>query len=824
MTEEQFLFAAFFHDIGKLLERSKSLELSKDIAASNSYAHAKYSAQLVRAVQNPGEGAKSKYDLSSTYLGKVCSQEVEEAVLFHHRPRNVEEKIIQLADWLQSSEREEKEEREHYLEVALSFPFHWVDPSLNPLFYSVAPLSLDNIMPVKKEEAKTGSRSYQKLSQEFLERLRLVEDFEQLLSLSEIYLSQIPAQTTGFESDISLFDHLRLTAALAHCLYRDYQKGLLKERELEDCKEWLRRDYSDSWHPPVLEKHLFWLVRLDLSGIQRFIFNVTSKQAARMLKGRSVYLDLLVRYVVKHLLKKVEISPANIIYLGGGNAEVLVPLVEEALLEDVRRRVSEILWEFHYGELYLAMEWLPLSFEGLFNFIEKREELHERLEVRKKKRFEELGEEKFYQSLFVPRDEELVEGESCSVCHRRGQEIVSEEERRCEACQSFVDLTDQLKNAQYLLEKEIKPLESAPRTLFDVFRCLGFEVKFYKEPAGSGKVYLLEEISLDLPGEERLADGFLLGSFRIPVGDFRKLAGRDNEVEIHSSEEEERIGDTRLGYLKMDVDNLGHIFAELSRMEQERGKRRRTTALSRYRALSRRMELFFGGYVVDLINSDSAKKETLGGAFYPVFSGGDDLFVIGRWDDIVALAQKIRNNFAEYTNHSRRITLSGGVALFPYNFPVIRASRLVEEELEEAKNRCYPEDHKDPSWIHKDKIGILGEVLSWKEYQKMKELYEELARGVKEEKVSRAIFKRIERSLSGLTPIIEESLQGKVSPPRIWRFLYYLRDYPKLAQDIEQIVLSNLFEEIKIRNPRLVLVAGRLAALATRKTEDKQKV
>lgn len=822
MTEEQFLFAAFFHDIGKLLERSRSLELSEDIAASNTYAHAKYSAQLVRAVQSPGEGAKDKYDLSSTYLGRVCSKEVEEAVLFHHRPRNVEEKIIQLADWLQSSEREEKEEREHYLEVALSFPFHWVDPSLNPLFYHVDKLSLDNLMPVKKEEAKTGSRSYQKLSQEFLGRLRLVEDFEQLLSLSEIYLSQIPAQTAGFESDISLFDHLRLTAALAHCLYRDYQRGLLKERELEDCKEWLKRDCSDSWYPPVLEKNLFWLVRLDLSGIQRFIFNVTSKQAARMLKGRSVYLDLLVRYVVKHLLKKVEISPANIIYLGGGNAELLLPLVEETLLEDVRRRVSEILWEFHYGELYLAMEWLPLTFEDLFNFIEKRAELHERLEVCKKRRFRELGEEKFYQSLFVPRNEGLTEGESCSVCHRRGKEIVSEEERRCEACQSFVELTDQLKNAQYLLEEEVKPLENAPRTLFEVFKCLGFGIRLSEKSAGSGKVYVLEEIALDLGknGKKQLADGFLLGSFRTPIRDFKKMATERNSSCGQSSQ----IGDTRLGYLKMDVDNLGRVFAELSRMEEERSRKRRATALSRYRALSRRIELFFGGYVVNLINSDSAKKETLGGAFYPVFSGGDDLFVVGRWDDIVALAQEIRDEFAKYTNCSKRVTLSGSVALFPYNFPVIRASHLVEEELEEAKNRCYPEGRRDSSWVYKDKIGILGEVLTWKEYQVMKKLYEELARGVKEEKVSRAIFKKIERSLSGLAPIIEESLQGKVSPPRIWRFLYYLRDYPELAQDIEQIVLSNLFEEIKIRNPRLVLVAGRLAALATRKTEDKQKV
>jgi CRISPR-associated protein Csm1 len=836
MTEEQFLFAAFIHDLGKLLERSKSLELSEDIAATNTYGHAKYSAQLVRSVQSGSEGAKGEYDLSSTYLGRVCSEEVEKAVLFHHRPQTVEEKIIQLADWLQSSEREEKEEKEHYLDVPLVFPFIWVDRDIEPLFYSIAPLELksnsskndcNSFLPTQKEKAKKGSQEYQKLAVQFLAKLRLVRDFEQLVNVCEIYLSQVPAQTVGYESDISLFDHSRLTAALAHCLYRDYQKGLLREKDLDDGKEWLRRDIDDSWSPAVLNKELFWFVKLDLSGIQRFIFNVTSKQAARMLKGRSVYLDLLVRYVVKHLLKKAGVSSVNIVYLGGGNAELLLPLVEESLLEEVRCRVSEILWELHHGEIYLAMEWLPLTLEGLFNFIEKREELHERLDIRKIKRFVELGEEKLYQQLFVPQGEGLGEGESCSVCHRRRKEIVSEEERRCEVCQSFVDLTDQVREAKYLLEREVEPSDALPRTVFDIFRSLGFDVKFARNFSHDTRVYILEDVSLNIEGEkERLADGFLLGSFRIPVGDFRKLAGKEDETENHSSDEAEKVGDTRLGYLKMDVDNLGRIFAELVQKEKERSERRRTTALSRYRALSRRIELFFGGYVVNLLTdnknkSNDASSRTL---FYPVFSGGDDLFVIGRWDNIVNLAEEIRNKFAEYTNHSKRITLSGGIALFPYNFPVIRASHMVEEGLEQAKNLSYPEDWEDPSWIYKDKVGILGEVLSWKEHQLMKELYEELAAGVKEGKVSRAIFKKIERSLSGLTPIIEESLQGKIHPPRIWRFLYYLRDYPRIAQKIEQMVLNNLFKEVKIRNPRLVLVAGRLAALATRKVQDKQKV
>lgn len=836
MTEEQFLFTAFIHDLGKLLERSKSLELSEDIAAADTYGHAKYSAQLVRAIRLSVEKANNSYDLTSSYLSKVCCEEVERAVLFHHRPQTTEGIIIQIADWLQPSEREESAEtsNQYYLNIPLASPIRLVDGKAEPRFYSIAPLALAGLMPQKEEEAKKGSKAYQELTKNFLENLRLVKDFEQFVSLCEVYLSQVPAQTVGYESDISLFDHSRLVAALAHSLYRNYKKGLLAENDLRECREWMKKDTNDSFYPAVLDKNLFCFFKLDLSGIQNFIFSVTSKHAARMLKGRSVYLDLLVRYVVKRLLREVGVTSVNIIYLGGGNAEVLLPLVDENALKEIRQEMVKILWEMHRGEVYLAMEWLPLTFKDLFNFIEKRSELHERINLRKRRRFEELGEEELHRLLFLPQDEEVQEGESCSICYRKGKVVVSEGERRCEICQSFVELTDLLKDSQYLVEKEIKPVKKAPQGVFDIFECLGFNISFTKYPPADGKVYVLERISLSLDDEEKhgrqnkektLADGFLLGSFQTPVRDFEALAKGEGEngSNSNSNHNELQAGDVRLGYLKMDVDNLGSIFAELSRLDKERGDKFKKTALSKYRAFSRRMELFFGGYVVNLIvpkeNSSSKRK------FYPVFSGGDDLFIIGKWDDIVVLASEIRNKFAEYTGYSRRVTLSGGIAFFPYNFPMIRASHLVEEELEKAKNWFYPEDRSDPSWFFKDKMGILSEVLTWEEYKKMRELSQELAEKVKNGEVSRAIFKKIDRSLRGFTPIIESSLRGVASPPRIWRFLYYLRDYKELAQEMEQIILENLFGEVKIRNPRLVLVASKIAAMATRKTrENKQKI
>lgn len=60
-----------------------------------------------------------------------------------------------------------------------------------------------------------------------------MEDFEQLLLLYEYYFSNVPAQTVGFEPDISIYDHSRITTALSHILYKNYTNGILTREDLE---------------------------------------------------------------------------------------------------------------------------------------------------------------------------------------------------------------------------------------------------------------------------------------------------------------------------------------------------------------------------------------------------------------------------------------------------------------------------------------------------------------------------------------------------------------------------------------------------------------
>ncbi len=53
--------------------------------------------------------------------------------------------------------------------------------------------------------------------------------------------------------------------------------------------------------------------------------------------------------------------------------------------------------------------------------------------------------------------------------------------------------------------------------------------------------------------------------------------------------------------------------------------------------------------------------------------------------------------------------------------------------------------------------------------------------------------------------------------------MYFLRDHRSIAEKLEAVLLDNLLGRERIRNPRLVLVANRLAEMSTRKEEKKSR-
>src|SRR5690606_10670370 len=158
---------------------------------------------------------------------------------------------------------------------------------------------------------------------------------------------------------------------------------------------------------------------------------------------------------------------------------------------------------------------------------------------------------------------------------------------------------------------------------------------------------------------------------------------------------------SRLGILRMDVDNLGDLF--IRRVPEKQRN------LATYATLSSQLDMFFSGYL-NVIR----KKENYRNHVNILYAGGDDVFAIGRWKEIVDFSLEIREAFRRFIGGRGDITLSAGISLVGGKFPISKAADLAGEAEAEAKK--YMGNGK----IHKDALTFLETTLSWDEFHEIR--------------------------------------------------------------------------------------------------------
>ncbi|MDP2660501.1 MAG: hypothetical protein Q8R28_07215, partial [Dehalococcoidia bacterium] len=237
----------------------------------------------------------------------------------------------------------------------------------------------------------------------------------QLLGLLQTFTWAVPSDTQELVPDVSLFDHMRTTAAIAACLYY----------VIEDTGVWEEAAVVDR------EAERFILAVGDVSGIQEYIFGVATaedigKGIARRLRARSLFVQLLSETVPLQILRSLDLPLTNTIMASGGKFYLLLPRTAsvEAVLTEVQRRLDG--W-FHHemnGLLALNLAWAPFSGAELaggqehgFGGVVKR--AMDRLAGRKDQRFREVlqrggrwQEESF---VFPPF---AVDQQACASCHK----------------------------------------------------------------------------------------------------------------------------------------------------------------------------------------------------------------------------------------------------------------------------------------------------------------------------------------------------------------------------------------------------------------------
>ena len=483
-------------------------------------------------------------------------------------------------------------------------------------------------------------------------------------------MSTVPSSTnTGESPDISLYDHSKVTAAVGACI----SEYLLDRGETDYFTALVQQEQS------FRLQQAFLLYSADFSGIQKFIYSVSTRNALKSLRSRSFFLELCMEHYIDELLQLCGLSRANLLYSGGGHCYVLLPNTEKAVraIQAWNTRFNDFLIEQFGVRLYLADGYTPCSANDLTNTPAEEapyQAMFHRVshQVAKKKlhRYSVQQLRRMYQSHQDPGQRE------CRICGRTDALHDGEEDTCiCLWCALFESLSRKIQGQDvYVVSRDAAGADfTLPAAQGELSFILTNEARARQLLAGEGvaRVYT----------KNRFCAG-LRCSTRIYVGDY----AADNSMAALAGASE---GVPRLGVCRMDVDNLGQSFVSgyECAAESDPVKRQHFVTLSRTAAFSRQMSLFFKGYINPILSGEFEHCRALQVAV--VYSGGDDVFLIGAWNHVIRAAQRIDEQFTAFNGGS--LTLSGGIGLYGEKYPI----RLAADETAELEQRAKNEPGKN---------------------------------------------------------------------------------------------------------------------------------
>jgi len=829
---EKIAFSALLHDIGKFWQRTGEKPLGYEDFTEKDYglhgAHAKWSAAFVE-----------RFIPNKDWVDRW-------AILTHHNPKNRISKLIAVADWLSAGERREEEQKQP---IYLRSIFDSIELSLKPpgekFYYPLKPLSLkkeaNNWELFPKPNFSEGS--YDSLWKQFTEeieklnRLKLSSSnyLETLFYLLKKYTWCIPSAYYRSIPDVSLFDHSRITAAIAICL----QKDRISEDQLDELLKGLREKSS------ILQKPIFLLIGGDISGVQDFIYTITSAGAAKGLRGRSFYLELLNEAVSRYLLRNLGLSVLNLIYLGGGNFYFIAPLSVRERFYELKREVSEKILKLHKGDLYFALGEVEITPGDLITSEEfktstwamKIDELFEKLNQTKNSRFMELDKDSFFENILQPvgeggEPEKDGKPKFCQICQEEGD--IEEEEgiRKCSLCKSFEELGEDIVKANWLVFKEVNPVSPDQETIGykNALKSFGIEVKFPAkieeiEESFSGvalKVvdYKSNEANFIIFAKKKLdiAYGFEFYPKVTPLITIKENNKEEKRIATFNEIASKSQGIKRLGILRMDVDNLGKIFRE--------GLGWRTSA-SRLATVSFMLSSFFKGWLGLICQEFNNSGK---GLVYLTYSGGDDLFLVGSWNLMPEIAKRIKEDFEKFTCRNPNLSISAGITIVPEKFPVYKAAQLAKYALDDQAKKVSRK--KDGVLIEKSAISFFGQPLGWEEFEiaeKLKsDLYELIKNGVPRGFLSRlftiySLYARNEQEkvFELLKPEVSlEDYKKRIFYEKwLWRLVYHLSRFKVFYKNQERLLEELQKKLIEEKWISLLGFASRWVEFLTRKTD-----
>lgn len=484
-----------------------------------------------------------------------------------------------------------------------------------------------------------------------------------LLEVLESTLSFIPSSTSQTEvADISLFDHVKMTAAFGSCILQ-----YLKKNHIANYRKVLWEDTASFY-----EKEVFLLYSMDISGIQDFIYTISNDGALKNLRARSFYLEILMEHMIDELLTATGYCRTNLIYCGGGHAYLLLDHTEETIqnIQKFEKDMNRFFMETFSISLYLVGGMAPCSANDFKNepdgsYSAVFREVANQISKKKSQRYTKED------ILFLQQGNQADMERECKVCKR----VDLLEDDICRICSAIQNFSNKIQKEAFFVVLDQNESENAlplPHNKYLIAESKENLQKRLREQKNYVRAYCKNEMytGLDI-------------STKLWVGDYKKGNTFEDLADVS-------CGIKRLGILRADVDNLGQAFVK--GFESKKHGNQYVT-ISRTATFSRKLSIFFKRHINTLLENGVYNLRDRNGEtgeternIAIVYSGGDDVFVVGAWNDIIGFAVDLHKSLKKFSQGT--LSLSAGIGMYPSKYPIAAMAREVGELEECAKS--YP--------------------------------------------------------------------------------------------------------------------------------------
>ena len=531
------------------------------------------------------------------------------------------------------------------------------------------PLNINNdkiIYPTPKSELNENNIDFEKLKSDLKDID--INNINSVINSIKKLSSYIPySSKERISYDISVYDYIKVKSALISSLYH-YKNGL-------------NYDALDN------NENYFALLSADISGIQRFIYTISSKGALKSLRARSFYLEIMLEHIIDEILEKFNLYRVNLLYSGGGHFYIILPNLKNLneIAKEIKEKINDWFIKEFSIDLYIAIDYKEFSFKDLENTKNIFKSLSQKLSYDKQRRYntEQL------KTILTPKENKS--DFECSICHTSSKNTKERDNDLGYACEICYNL---YKAGKYLANEEddiviidnknnldSETIVELPSISQNNERYLYF---------GNESVNIIRTYSKnDLKNE----------NINLYIGNYNF---KNNLSDLISFEDllENTNGVKRIAVLRCDVDNLGQAFingfGEYSDIF-------RTSSLSRHLSLFFKYYINFvckgniGFYNFSLYSNEKYfNKEK---RIVIVYSGGDDVFLVGYWLDVINFSFDLREAFRKYTNN--KLTFSAGIGFFHHKYPISKMAEQTGELEELAKENKY-------NGVEKDSISLFG--------------------------------------------------------------------------------------------------------------------